>query len=228
MLPALTPLETLRLIASSVQSLNRGETADPARVTLFLTGATFSGFVAGIRDEGEASYILFVEHDDARTQSINIVYLPVWAVIAVKVHDADQFLHLLSGGKIEAQRATMGIVALQRKIADEVLHLRTVVQADVKLEVSWETLTQGDVSLLGLFELIDSFMLVLRETLTNEIKRIAFKRLVTVIRFQNSQEVEIHQDGQTLIVRADLTAGSKGRFTREEFSDALDTVLAEP
>lgn len=226
-LPALTPLETLRLIAGGVEKLKKGEMSEIARVTIFLSGATFSGFVAGIKEEDGASYVLMVEHDDARTQSINLVYVPAWAIIAVRVHEADQYFHLLSGGKIEAPKATMGIVTLRDKIADESNRLRTVTQADIKLEVSWETLTQDDSTILGLYEIIDSFMHVVQDIISDEFKRIIFKTMFNVIRFQNAQEAEIHQDGQILIVRGELKARSKGRFTREEFKDALNTLLDE-
>lgn len=224
-LPSLTPLETLRLLAGNVPNLIRGQNTDLARVTLFLSGASFSGYVSGIRDDGEASYILFVEHDDARSQTINIISIPVWAIMAVKVHEADQYLNLLSGGKVDVQKTTMGISSLRHKIDEEVSLLRTIVQADIKLEVSWETLTQDELTVLGLYELIDHFMHAVQEIVANEFMRIAFKKQVTAIRFQNAAKPEVCREGSLLIVRANLKGRASGRNTREEFIGALEPML---
>lgn len=222
-----SPIEILRLVFSSLDNFHKGHKRELPRVTIYMNGGSFSGFVIGIKEEPDASYIMMVEHDDTvRGQGINAIYLPLWAVVAVKVHDCEQFLPLLSGGKTEVvKQATPGIVGLQKKIADEILHIRTVLQTNIKMEVSWETLAQDDLTLLGLYELIESFMLVVHEKISDEFKRIAFKTLVTVIRFQNAQEAEIFFDDQILIVRADLKARQHGRFTQEEFSEALDKVI---
>lgn len=225
-LSVLTPIETLRLLASQTEKVNRGELREGARVTLYMNGGVLSGYVGGIREDAEASYILLIEHDDAvRGQGMNIVYLPLWAVVAVKVHEADQFLNLLSGGKIETKHSTPGIVGLRKKIADETVKLRAVMQVDIKLEVSWETLSQDDLTLIGLYELIDKFMSVVHEQISDEFKRIAFKMLVTSIRFQNSTDIELSLDEQILIIRADLKKREAGRFTQEEYVGALNTVL---
>jgi hypothetical protein len=227
-LPTLSPQEALRILASNSEELSKGDAAQMPRVTLFLAQATFSGYVAGYREAEEASYILFLEHDETRAQNINVVFLPVWSINAVRVYEADQVLHLLSGGKVEARNANIGISALRQKIDQEVLRLRSALQSDVKLEVTWETMSQGENSLLGLYELIDSFMSVVQEKIRDDFKRIAFKTLVTVIRFQNGPEAEICQEGQTLIVRATLTDRAAGRFSREEFGEAINEVLADP
>lgn len=228
-LPTLTPLETLRLLAQHSENLTRSTSTaaskEAVRVTIFLSNTSFSGYVAGLKEEAEASYLLMVEHEDGATRIINTIYVPMWAVVAVKVHEVDQFLHLLSGGKIEAHQSGPGIMGLRRKIADEVVRLRTVVQTDIKLEVSWETITQDELSLLGLYELIDNVMAVTHEIIADEFKRIAFKTLISVIRFQNAQDPEIILDEQFLIIRADLKSREEGRFSREEFSEALASIL---
>ncbi|MBX9689922.1 MAG: hypothetical protein K2X27_24640 [Candidatus Obscuribacterales bacterium] len=225
-LQPLTPLEALRLLALPLQDPQVSPAMPAARVSLFLSGAVFCGYVAGIRDEAEISYIMLLEHDEAgRGPGVNIIYLPIWAVVAVKVHDADQFLPQLSRGKIQAQQATPGIAELRRKISDELVKLRTVLQTDIKLEVSWQTLSQDGLSLLGLYELIDEFMKVTHQCIQDEFKRIAFKSIIGTIRFQNAQDPEIILDDQLLTIRADLKLLEKGRFTLVELADALETVL---
>lgn len=227
-MPTHTPLEVLRLLAKHGESIANTSTPSSAkeviRVSIYLNGASFSGYVAGLREEGDACFLLFIEHDEA-ARSINTIYLPSWAVVAVKVHDADQFLHLLSGGKIEAQQTGPGIMGLRRKIADEVVRLRTLVQTDIKLEVSWETLTQDELSLLGLYELIDGVMAVVVDLIADEFKRIAFKTLISIIRFQNAQDAELVLDEQILIIRADLKAREEGRFSKEELHEAISSIL---
>lgn len=228
-LPTHTPLELLRLLAKHGESIANASTPSSAkeviRTSIYLNGASFSGYVAGMREEGEASFLLFIEQDDSSARGINTIYLPSWAVVAVKVHDADQFLHLLSGGKIEAQQSGPGIMGLRRKIADEVVRLRTLVQTDIRLEVSWETLTQDDLSLLGLYELIDCVMAVVVDLISDEFKRIAFKTIISIIRFQNAQDAELILDEQILIIRADLKAREEGRFSKEELAEAIASIL---
>jgi len=226
-LPTLTPLETLRLLAGNAQAENKVEANELVKVTVFLSGATFTGFITGIRDDAGVTYLLLIENDEGRGQSINLVYLPVWAVIAVKVHDAEQILHLLSGGRIAAPQATMNINTLRKKIGDEVNSMRALTQADVRVEVSWDTLTQDDQSLLGLYELIDSFMQTVRQVVVDDQTKRAFKILIGVIRFENAPEAELHQDDRTIIIRAELQKRAAGRFTGDEFRNALVTILED-
>lgn len=227
-LPTLTPLELLRALANrSDAAKHGGSTKDLARVTLHLTAGTFTGFVLGIKEEAEGSFLLFIEHEESAgaAKGINAIYLPIWSVVAVKVHDVDQYLHLLTEGKIEAQTSGPGIVGLRNKIAEEVVRLRTVVQADIKLEVSWETLVQDELTLLGLYELIDLVMHVVIDLISDEFKRIAFKTIITAIRFQNAAEADIIQDGTILVIRADLRAREEGRFSKEECEEAISSIL---
>lgn len=224
-MPALSPAETLRLIAAYNCSLNKGtKKSEPIRTTIILNGgSSVSGYINGIRDEGESTCLFMVEHDELR--SVNLIYLPLWAITALKVHDAEQLLHLLSGGKIEVQQSAPNIMALRRKIADEVVRLRAVVQTDIKLEVSWETISQDELSLLGLFELIDSVMAVIHELIADEFKRIAFRTQINVVRFQNSKEAELIIDEQILIVKSELKAREEGRFAHDELLEAIASIL---
>lgn len=226
-LPTLAPLEILRLMAQEAEKnkqLGQREPKELAKVTLYLTSTTFSGYVLGLKEEPDGSYILFVEHDE-RDKGINIVYLPLWSIVAVKVHDIDQFLPVFTGGKIEAQTSGPGIVGLRKKISDESVRLRTVIQADIKLEVSWETLTQDEVSLLGLYELIDLVMPVIIDLISDEFRRISFKTIISAIRFQNAQEADIILDGNNLIIRANLRIRGEGRFSKEACEKAIASIL---
>ncbi len=224
-LSPLTPVETLRLLAQHANSVTQGHARNVPKVTLYLAGASFIGFVAGIRDDADMSYLLFVEHDDNVKGSINTIYLPMWSIVGVKVHDADEYLHLLSGGKIAAQLVVPNIMELRKRISDEVGRLRATMQININLEVSWETLGQDDLTLVGLMELIENSMYVIHQALTDEFKRIMFKSFIGAIRFQNATEAEVMLDNRVLVVRADIRARDKGRFSREEFNDALNSIL---
>ena len=230
LLPSLTPLEVLRILARAAESMKQGSATgrkELARVTLYLGSTSFSGFVLGIKEETEGCYVLFIEHEDGQSaqKGISAIYLPIWNLMAIKVHEVDQYLHILTEGKIETQATGPGIVGLRNKIAEEVVRLRTVVQADIKLEVSWETLTQDEVSLLGLFELIDLVMPVIIDLISDEFRRIAFKTIINAIRFQNAAEADIILDGNILIIRADLRSRADGRFSREECEEAIASIL---
>lgn len=225
-----SPVEIIRLLSNLAEGYRKGELKEVPRSTIYLNGGTFFGYVIGIKDEGDVTYIMLVEHDESvRGTGVNAVYLPLWSVVAVKVHDVEQFLHYLSGGKTErAKQNAPTITSLRNKIFDETVNLRKYVQVDIKLEVSWETLAQDELTLVGLYELIDQFMKVLHEKMSDEFKRIAFKNMFTRIRFQNATEAELYFDEQILIVRADLKEGDRGRFTKEEFSEALEEIFATP
>ncbi len=229
-LPALSLLELLRMLANEAAS-QQSVAREAPRVTVYLNnGATFSGFVNGLKEDAEGgASVLFVEHEESGTrgQTISVVYLPIWSLVAVKVIDAEPQLSNLSGGKAKGLRSGPGIVGLRKKIADEVVRLRTVVQADIKLEVSWETLTQDDMTLLGLYELIDMVMNVIHEQISDEFKRIAFKTLVTSVRFQNASETDIILDENILVIRAELKEGESGRFSRQECEEALSALLGD-
>jgi hypothetical protein len=229
-LPAQSPVEIIRLLGSLADSHRRNELKEIPRATLYLSGASFSGYVIGIKDEGDATFIMLVEHDEAvRGSGVSTIYLPLWSVVAVKVQDIEQFVQFLSGGKIETVKQNAPtITSLRKKIADETINLRTLLQIDIKLEVSWETLAQDELTLVGLYELIDEFMKVLQVKMSDEFQRIVFKNMFSRIRFQNANEAEIYYDEQILIVRADLKAREPGRFTRDEFSAALDEIMSQP
>ena len=228
-LPAMSPMDMLRTALGVTEAYSEGLSKELAKVTIHIQNATFTGVVSAIKKDGEKTNVLLLEQDDSVSSKtlnvVNLIYIPESSILAVKVHGAEMFFNFFSGGEIVAPDVVPNITEVRKKIEGEKNKLRGALQSDVKLEIVWNTLGQDGQSLIGLLELIDNFMLVVNQVVSDDTLRQSFRSKLTIIRLENAAEAQMLIDGPILIIRANLNERAKGRFSQEEFSGALLSIL---
>jgi len=196
------------------------------RVTVFTTsGQSFSGFVVHIVRERDAETVLLHVPDEARPESVDLVYVNADRVAAVKVHDGEWIAPLLTAGEVARVPSEQPQSRLQLKREVREIGQRMAKEFDSGVDVDWDTLPKSDTPNLNVLDLAKGVEKAVRKVLRDKLGKEAMRGIRRIlVRHQAGARLtcEKDRDGVLLVLDVDRALPeSVDRVVEERLTGAL-------
>jgi hypothetical protein len=190
------------------------------RVTLFTTtGQSFSGHVVHVRRERDAETVLMHVPDESRPEAVDLVYVAVERVAALRVHDAEWVGPLLTGGEIARVPSEQPPSRLQLKREVREIAQRMTKEYDSGLDVDWDTLPKSDLPNLNVLDVARGVEAAVRKVLRDKPGREAMKGVRRIlVRHQSGARLTCEKDRDGVLLLLDID---------KLLPEALDRVVEE-
>lgn len=218
-LRALTPRRLLETLAAQYNGKPFDEKNARPLLTLFTAeGATFTGFLIDLADDGRGSAIVFKIETQHSAYANELVYLSLDRVTTVVVHGAERFAPILTDGAVARPRDGHGKslpapspLELRRLVASEQERLKGAGGAELQLEL--ERLPATDDARANVLELCRAVVETMVARLESEDPMARDAALaITQIRFRqhDGESPGIRRNGATLSLDVDFTRALPG------------------
>ena len=192
------------------------------RLTIYTsTGQSFSGMVVQVQRERDLETVLLHVPDEARPEAIDLLYVGLDRVIAVKVQDGEWAAPLLTAGEVARVPSEEPPTRLQLKRDVREIGQRVAKEYGVAsgIDVDWDSLPRSDGPNLNVLDLAKSLEKGVRKVVRDSLGKEAMKgvRKVTV-RHQPAARLTCEKERDALVVVLDL---------EKALPSSLDSVVEE-
>jgi hypothetical protein len=211
----------------------RGKVGDDAkkplpRVTVFTTtGQAFTGSVVHVLRERDAETALLHAPDEARPEAVDLVYVPVDRVVAVKIHDAEWAAPLLTAGEVARvpSEQPQSRLQLKREVREIGQRMAKEFGLDSGVDVDWETLPKSDAPNLNVLDLAKGLEKAVRRVVRDKVGKDALKAVRRIlVRHQPGARLTCEKDRESVVLVLDVDRAlpeSLDRVVEERLTGAL-------
>ena len=178
------------------------------RVTIFTaSGQSFTGAVVHVQREREVETVLLYAPDEGRPESVDLVYLTLDRVVAVKVQDGEWVAPLLTGGEVARVPSEEAPTRLQLKREVREIGQRVAKEHGVAsgLDVDWDSLPKGDAPNLNVLDFAKAVEKGVRKVVRDSLGKEAMKGIRKLsVRHQPAARLTCEKERDALVLVLDL------------------------
>jgi len=226
--PARDPRVLLRECAEYRARIGDDAKRPLPRVTAYLSsGQSFSGIVVQVLRERDAETVLLHAPDESRPEAVDLVYVALERIVAVKVRDGEEVAPLLTAGEIARvpSEEPPTRLALKREVREIGQRVAKEYGLASGVDVDWDSLPRADASNLNVLDLAKALEKGVRKVVRDGLGKEAMKGARKVfVRHQAAARLTCEKERDALVVVLDLEKAlpaSLDRVVEERLTGAL-------
>ncbi len=226
-LPARRPAALLEELEALAARGRGGEPVVVPMVTLLLSGGhTITGRFVAYQAEQRGTGASVVVHTSDTRGRFDAAYAPLEAVVAVIVHHEPATIAPLSGGRVAPVPVDPpGKLAVERKVSDLVVLLRSLLGVERPIAVDWEALGTSDHARAAVSLLLDALRPILSGIAADDMGRDALIERTDRIRVTAGRSGGARLEARVLTIAlerdGEQVLGARGDALRKEIEGLL-------